>query len=331
MPLKLIPPRQGRSPNWTIRGTYLGVYVERSSGAGKRAVAAQVLKGIERQIERGAYAERGEPTFASAAASYMKAGGERKYVGLLLRHFGDVPLSHIDQAAVDAGAAQLYPRGSAATRNRQVYTPVSAIMHHAGASLHLRRPRGSSGNKQTAWLWPEQAEAIFEEAHKIDPEFAALLIVLCYTGLRLSEALGLTWNDVRLTDGYAYIPDSKNGEPRAVYLPPVAVAALANGKLAGHDPGGKAFRFAKSGHLYALLRTAAFRAGVDLPERSAFHIFRHTYATWMRRYAGADSQALIATGAWKDRKSVDRYTHTVVSEEAQRAALLPVGKIRGIR
>jgi hypothetical protein len=35
---------------------------------------------------------------------------------------------------------------------------------------------------------------------------------------------------------------------------------------------------AKSGHLYSLLKVAAFRAGVDLPERSAFHIFRHTYA-----------------------------------------------------
>jgi hypothetical protein len=43
----------------------------------------------------------------------------------------------------------------------------------------------------------------------------------------------------------------------------------------------------------------------------------------MRRYAGADSQALIATGAWKDRKSVDRYTHTVIDEEARRAEQLP--------
>lgn len=45
---------------------------------------------------------------------------------------------------------------------------------------------------------------------------------------------------------------------------------------------------------------------VTLPPRSAFHIFRHTYATWMRRYAGADEATLIATGAWKDAKSVKR-------------------------
>lgn len=325
MPLKLIPPR--KSPNWSIRGTYLGRYVDRSAGTGKRAVAAKVLKGIERQIERGAYAEPGEATFASAAASYMKAGGERTYLRKLLEHFGETKLSQIDQASADGAALALYPAATPATRNRQAYTPISAVLRHAGFQPHLSRPRGSGGNKATSWLWPEQAEAIFEEAHKLDAEFAALCITLCYTGLRLSEALKLTWNDVRLADGYAYVPDTKNNEPRPVFLPPVAVAALGG---MGRDGQQRdcVFRFSKSGHLYSLLKVAAFRAGVDLPERSAFHIFRHTYATWMRRYAGADSHGLIATGAWKDRKSVDRYTHTVISEEARRAALLPVGKMR---
>lgn len=327
MPLKLIPPRKGKSPNWTVRGTYLGQRIDRSTGARKRAVAIKVLKGIERQIERGAYAEKGEPTFASAAAAYMKAGGERTYVRRLLHHFGDTPLSHIDQAAVDGAAAALYSSGSPATRNRQVYTPISAILRRAGMRLDLKRPHGSGGSRATAWLWPEEAHRIFEEAEKLDKDFAALLIVLCYTGLRLSEALNLTWDNVRLEDGLAYIPDSKNGDPRGAFLPPVAVAALAN--LAGHmGAPDRVFRLSKSGHLYSILRVAAIRAGVSLPERSAFHIFRHTYATWMRRYAGADSQTLIATGAWKDRKSVDRYTHTIVSEEAQRAALLPVPKVR---
>lgn len=327
MPLKLIPPR--KSPNWSIRGTYLGRYVDRSAGTGKRAIAQQILKGIERDIESGKFSERNEPTFASAALAYMKAGGERMYIKRLLEHFGETKLSQIDQAAIDAAALVLYPAGTAATRNRSVYTPMSAICRHAGVAQNLRRPKGAGGIKQTTWLWPEQAEAIFAEAGKIDKEFEALLIVLCYTGLRLSEALGLTWNDVRLADAFAYIPDTKSGEPRAVFLPPLVVATLANLQRP-NVPHEQVIPFRKSGHLYSLLRTAAGRAGVDLPERSAFHIFRHTYATWMRRYAGADSAALIATGAWKDRKSVDRYTHTVVSEEARRATMLPTpGKIRG--
>lgn len=321
MPLKLIPPRDGKSPNFTIRGTYLGRYVDRSAKTGKRAVAQQVLKGIERQIERGQFSDKGEPTFASAAAAYMRAGGERTYVRRLLDHFGDEPLPNIDQAAIDTAAIALYPAGSSATRNRQVYTPICAILRQAGVVFSLRRPKGSGGNQQTAWLWPEQAEAIFAEAEKLNKDFAALLIVLCYTGLRLSEALGLTWNDVRLQDGFAYVPDTKNDEPRAVFLPPVAVASLGN--IHGREGVRRVFQFAKGGHLYSLLKTCFFRAGVDLPERSAFHLFRHTYATWMRRYAGLDTRGLVATGAWKDRKSAERYTHVVTSEEAQRAVMLP--------
>ncbi len=322
MPLKLVKPRKGKSPNFTIRGTYLGRYVDRSAKTSKRAVAVKVLKGVERQIERGELAEPGEPTFASAAAAYMKAGGERTYLKRLLEHFGDKSLRQIDQAEIENAAIALYPNASAATRNRSVYTPCSAVLRRGGISLNLRRPKGAAGNKATAWLWPEQAEAIFAEAEKIDQEFAALLIVLCYTGMRLSEALGLTWNDVRLQDGFAYVPDTKNDTPRGVFLPPVAVAVLANLPRGGDNS--RVFRFVKSGHLYNLLKCAAFRAGVELPERSAFHVFRHTYATWMRRYAGLDTKGLVATGTWKDRKSADRYEHVVVTEEAKRAVLLPV-------
>lgn len=326
MPLKLIPPREGKTPFYSVKGTYIGVHVDRSTKTGKRAVAAKIMSRWEQDIERGSYAVPGEATFASAAASYMKAGGERTYVGRLLHHFKDTPLSHIDQAAIDSAAASLYPRATAATRNRQVYTPISAILRHGGRSGNLRRPRGHAGNLATAWLWPEEAHRIFEEAEKIDKEFSALLIVLCYTGMRLSEALNMTWDNVRLADGYGYVPDTKNDEPRAIFLPPVAVAAIGN--LSADRGVGRLFRFAKSGHLYSLLKVTAIKAGVDLPPRSAFHVFRHTFATWMRRYAGADETSLIATGAWKDKKSVSRYTHTVVSEESKRAALLPTPKVR---
>jgi integrase len=320
MPLKLVPPRKRKSPFWSVRGTYLGVYVDRTTKVGKKNVAIQVLKKIEGEIERCEFAQPAELTFAGAALTYMKAGGERTYIRKLLEHFKVTPVTNLDQAAIDAAAVSLYPNGSAATRNRQVYTPVSAVLRDVGHRLDLRRPRGSGGTKQTTWLWPEQAFALFKEAEKIDAEFATLMIVLCYTGMRLGEALKLTWGNVRLDEGFAYVPDTKNCEPRAVFLPPVALDQM---RGLSRSATGRVFRFAKSGHLYSLLKAAAFKAGVDLPERSAFHIFRHTYATWMRREAGLDTKGLVATGAWKDRKSADRYEHVVVSEEARKAALLP--------
>ncbi len=160
----------------------------------------------------------------------------------------------------------------------------------------------------------------YRDMYRTEAERTAVILKALRQRLYRAE---FTWNDVRLTDGFAYVPDTKNDDPRAVFLPPVAVAALGNVEQRGVN----VWRFAKGGHLYSLLKVVAIRAGVGLPERSAFHIFRHTYATWMRRYAGLDTKGLVATGAWKDRKSADRYEHVQVSEEARKAAMLPTRRV----
>jgi integrase len=323
MPLKLIPPRQGWSPFWRVRGSYLGVYIDRSTKASKRGQAAKMLAKWQREIELGEFAQAGDPTFASAALDYMRAGGERLYLRPILEHFREQPLCTIRQAEIDAAAEAICPGRSAATRNRHVYTPISAVLRHAGVALPLRRPKGSAGSKTTGWLWPEEAQALFAEAGQLDCEFAALLILLCYTGMRLGEALSLGVDDVRLEDAFAYLPDTKNNEPRAVFLPPIVIAALQGHPRGLARPGERVFKFHKGGHIYSLLAASAARAGVTLPDRQSFHLFRHTYATWMRRFGGLDTKGLVGTGAWKDRKSADRYEHVVVSEEARRAVLLP--------
>src|SRR5688500_11903901 len=98
MPLKLYAPRPGKSPNYTIRGTYLRQYVNRSAGTGDKTKAKQLLRKIERDIERGAFSDKAGQTFAGAAIAYMKAGGDSRFVTPLLRHFRETPVADIDQA-----------------------------------------------------------------------------------------------------------------------------------------------------------------------------------------------------------------------------------------
>lgn len=328
MPVKPIPPRKGKTPYWSARGTYLGTYIDRSTKARKRGLAIKIISAWERQIERGAYADPDAPTFASAALGYMSAGGERTYLTPLLRHFKETPLRQIGQAEIDAAAAELYPNASNATRNRHCYTPVSAVLKHAGFETKLRRPKGADGRKLTNWLWPEQMWPLLEEADRLDPEFGIYCTMLLYTGERLSEPLKLNCNDVRIKERFAYLRDSKNGDPRPVFLPPHLVKRL-KAHPRGLDRGAaRLFKFHKGGHLYSLLAAAAARAGVPLIDGQRFHVFCHTYATWMRRYGKIDTRGLVGTGRWKDRKSVDRYEHVVVSEEAMRAGLMPVPKAR---
>jgi integrase len=332
MPLKLVPPREGRSKNWRIRGTWLRVYVDESAGSPDKKIAQKKLQQIRAGIERGEFSGRGEPTFLSAAVAYIDAGGEARFIGRfdegtgkwsgLVAHFGETPLSRIDQAAIDAAAAKLYPEASPATRNRQVHTPISAILKHAGADRPLRRPKGSRGKQRTDWLWPEQAFRIFKAARQVDAEFAIFLKTLCYTGMRLSDACFLEIDRTRIAESFAYLPTTKNEDPRGVFLPAEVVAALATHPRGLDRPGETVFRFRKNGRLYQLMKLTLEKAGADLAWVT-FHVFCHTWATWMRRYGGLDTKGLVGTGRWRDEASARRYQHVVASEESRRAALLP--------
>lgn len=326
MPIKPVPPRKGKSPNYTIRGTYLGVSVDRTAGTPDLATARKVVAQIKREIERGSFADKRQMTFAEGALSYIRAGGEATYLGPLNDRFGDDPLAGIEQADIDAAAVELYPDATPATRNRQVYTPISAVRQHNGIDKRLRRPKGAEGIVRIDWLWPEQAATMLDSAATLDLEFYAFLVVLLYCGPRLSEGLGVDCGEVRLSEAFAFIGHTKNGEPRPVHLPPVVVAALANHPRGLDRPGETVFRFRKNGHLYSLMKKVREMAG--LPDWVTFHTLRHTWATWMRRYGKVDTKGLVATGAWADAKSAARYEHVVINEEAKKANLLPVPKKR---
>ena len=346
MPLSLRPPRKGKTPNFEIRGTYLGVRVELSSGTHKRSVANDQLRTIEKCIEDfGQYpapkpvGHTGEPSFLSAAVSYLQNGGRRRYVASLIKHFGETPLSEMTQEAIDSAAMELHPKVTPATRNCYVYTPVSAIMHHAlGDNCPvIRRPKGAKGQERQVFMWPEDAFAILDEADKIDAEFGPYLLTLLYTGIRKTEGRTIFANDVRADDLAAWLRDTKNGDPRMLKLRESLAARL--GAHLQANPGREyLFKFKEGGHFkHLLLRATMAACGLPCPKRRptgwkkpqfrlgfvGFHTFRHTWATWMRMYAGADLQGLGGTKNWKDLRSVARYSHVVPREEWDRVDRLP--------
>lgn len=322
MPLKLVPPREGKSSNYTIRGTYLGVSIDRTTGTADRAAARKVLNTLKIDIERGAIQPRKGLTFAAGAMAYIRAGGDDRFLSPLNDYFADTPIAEIEQSHIDEAAVLLYPDAAPATRNRQVYTPLSAIFKHNGIDRKLKRPKGAQGQTRIDWIWPEQAERLLEEAGKVDPEFRTLLVFLLYCGTRLSETLRIKVDDVRLSEAFAFVGRTKNGEPRPVHLPPFAVAELANHPRGLDRKASETlFKFRKSGSLYLTMARVSSMANLPIP--FTFHTCRHTWATWMRRYGNLDTKGLVSTGAWADEKSASRYQHVIVSEEAQRADLLP--------
>jgi integrase len=360
MPLKLVPPTVGRTPNYHIRGTYLGVAVNRSAKTCIKDIAKRIKKRIEEEIEQGLYKpaavqEDAPVTFLAASVAYMKAGGERDFLGPIIEHTGqysirDRPIERITQTDIDNLAGELYPNASAPTRNRQVYTPIAAVLHRAGDQRKFKRPKGWRGSRAISKLEPDQAFALLETAEQIDRELGLLCCVLLYTGRRISETLNAKLRDLNLERSVIYLRDTKNGEAVEVHLPPIVVhkfrtmtprpfreaSAGRNQADAGvhflkRDPDQRIFRFHYSSYLRGLLGQAMKKAGLKFPRRQrGFHLFCHTYGTWMHRYGNLDTYALARTNRWKDPRSADVYVHTGVGSEARMADILPTPPIRAI-
>lgn len=348
MPLKIVQARNAKTKNLYIRGSYLGVAVDQSCRTDRRSVANARLKRLEGEIERGEYppkeaaAGREQLTFLGAAVAYMETGHRRKYVAKLIKHFGETPLAEIDQTAIDAAAVAIHPHAGPGTRNACVYTPVSAIMRHAGVKAELRRPKGAKGRVVTDWLTEDDAFGIIAAAEKFDPEYATLLTVLLYTGVRLGAALNLQREDVRLSESAAWVRHQK-GQPATDVRLRDDLRDMLAAHLQGHNHR-RVFRFHQGGNLkHKLMRAKLGYLGIACPARRPdgwlapphrlswvnHHTFRHTWATWMRR-AGADVLGLVATGNWRDQRSAARYAHAVARDEWSKVDQLP-GKTRGLR
>jgi integrase len=320
MPLKLVPPRQGWSPNWRVRGTYLGVRVDRSAKTPKRTVAARALKEIESEIERGRLVGGTEKTFADAALAYLKGGGEKRYVAPLLEHFAETPIAEIDQAAVDAAASDLYPPGISekpsphnATINRQVHTPVSAILAAGGFPRRFRRPK--QPDPKARWISPEQAAEFLDRAA---PKLRRLATFLLNGGCRVTEACNIRGEDWHPGQTMAYVRDTKTGEARAVHLTPAVLTECAQLKPKSAD---RVFGYKNRWEVYRDWNRA--KEAAASPVWFTPHKCCHTWATWMRQYAGLDLRGLLGTGRWKDLKSVLRYQHVDTSAEMRAADRLP--------
>jgi integrase len=147
-----------------------------------------------------------------------------------------------------------------------------------------------------------------------------------------------------LDEAAAWTRREKGGIASDARLRPDLVAALR--ALRSAEGRGRVFRFRQGGQLKHMLTLAKlFALGLPYPVRRPvgwrapenrlawvnFHTFRHTWATWMRRYGGLDTKGLVATKNWRDERSASRYAHAVTSEEWERVdRLSSVGKIRQI-
>lgn len=204
----LYPYKHPKSGILYIRGSYLGVAVDESARTRDRTICAGVIKKREREIyEQVILGKTRDRSFAEAAIGYMNSEGERKYLAPILAAkidvdgrsiaFGEVLLKDVDQAMIDSIAALLYPTAKSSTRNRHVYTPISAVLSWASdqkswqfSHSRVRRPKQPKGRLD--WRTPQEIEWWLARVGDIKP----LITAYVGTGARASEMLGLKWPNV---------------------------------------------------------------------------------------------------------------------------------------
>jgi len=326
-----------RGEVWHVRGTVrVGRETVRvkefSTGCSKKAEAEAVGAAEEARIRaavldgRPADAKRPVTVRDCIAAYRARPGGLHPFdvarLDELDRLLGATPLP--DVRAAWGEWLRTRGRGLApSTVGRWRSTLLAALRHGAdefGAAAPSLRPVKGADSERIAHLTRAQ-EARLLAAYS--PWAAPVMLVLCETGMRTSEALHLDWKSVDWDRNAVVVehsgrkdgPRTKSGRSRRVGMRPVVRETLLTlWERRDRPETGPVFinkfgqpysdtRTTGGNPLSAAHRTACRKAGI---EGFRVHDWRHHFAIWFLK-EGGNLRALCQIAGWSSMRMVARY------------------------
>lgn len=189
----------------------------------------------------------------------------------------------------NAGAgARTLGRGLAGVRSLLRFLERRGLANAAGAAA-LRAPKQPKSLPKP--LTAADAKRVVSASEQLAEEpwiaarNAAVLTLLYGSGLRISEALGLTGGELASADDRVLRITGKGGKTRLVPVLPVAMQAVAEyRRLCPYhlDPQGLLFRGARGGPLNPAIvqrEMVRLRSALNLPATATPHALRHSFAT----------------------------------------------------
>jgi len=300
-----------RGKVWWVDGKLNGERVRESTRETERDHAESYA--LRRTNEARKAAEFGPEailTFGAATGFYLDAGKSDRYLKPIFNKWEHRLVREIKPGNVLDLARQLYPNAGPATRNRQVISPVQAIINHSaerGLCQHIRIrrfpvPKHQPQNVSLEWLEKFMAAS--------SPHLAAFACFMAMTGARVSEAIRLDWKDVDLGERTALLRKTKNGDPRKADMPIALVSRLA--ALPKRE--GPVFEYASRHSFQTPWENAEVRAGI--PHMKPHDAGRRLFATRMVQ-SGVDAVTVAKAGGWKSvRMVLEVYAQPADTKEA---------------
>jgi integrase len=283
------------------------------SGSDSRAACQADCDRLNRELEVAALSDD-VPTFEQATAVYLESGGDGRFLSdRLLDLIGQWRCDTFDDAMMVKAMKALYPEASAATVNRQLYTPVISVLRQAAKGKQwkpsLSRPKGYSKLKPAKSPSDDWYDHLRAEA---SPQLWALLLFVTLHGRRPSDGFRRTPADYDPKAETVLVDRDKNGDPVLVRLSqPVSEAIRSYNWQEGPGLFGTLTWTARR-NAYRMLKAACKRAGVPY---FTFHTAgRHKFAKRLLE-AGYSLAHVKSAGRWKSIRVVaELYGHLEHSE-----------------
>lgn len=326
MAYKLIAPgRRKGNPHWLVRGRIANRQFEISTHTADKVSAKRLAPELVAALLKSRIAESAPvTTWGQAAERYLAAvkpsRKEEARVNRLKPHLGDIALSEIVSDTIAQLADAIMPGTAGSTKNREVITPASTVLHYAADNewVAYRRIKKRKEPEPVARpVTPEVAEMLLEGAAH-DRDLELLLAIIFFQGRRVSDAINVEGCQINLQERLFGQRIGKTQKFKWAALHPRVFLLLANRAPLPH---GRILRWNSYQSAHYHLRKLCSRLGVAF----TFHMGRHSFATWLRRKK-LDLKAVKELGDWKSLKSVLRYQDVDVEDQREALAMIGVKK-----
>lgn len=330
MQIKLIAPGKRKGNRWWIvRGTLAGERLEVSTKTADRGAAERFARALVARLLDGRAPAAGEAvSFRTAAEFYIAerkpAAPEIWRIERLYPLIGARLCDELRRHDIVAAADTLYPAGAASSKNRNVVTPASAVLHYAAerewcAYRKIRRLEEIRPLPRAMTV----ADAARLVAAAKAPKQRLFLLWLFRHGTRLTQTLSVRPAQIDLRARTFDLLDTKTKQWLRLPLHDDVFALLANDPDVRRtaDPGARLWPWTQRWQVYRWLRPLCAAAGVAFTPHRA----RHSMASWMVD-AGVDIKAVMEAGGWRDVRSVAVYAGQRIERVRAAAGRLPALK-----